>query len=139
MPAYTRLVPLLRASSTSACPMPRLNPVIRTVLSAIVTTPSCIGGARRALSPPCGGGDPAKGRNPSPATKAALGAGFTPGQAWLAAVWAAPTAGDTLAAGISLTDSAPAPMDPVHSADHNQDDHAHVQSRARRPPGAPHR
>src|SRR5215472_5859041 len=37
VPAYTRVAPLRRASSTSARPMPRLPPVTRTVLSAIVT------------------------------------------------------------------------------------------------------
>src|SRR5262249_11301027 len=37
VPAYTRVAPLRSASSTSARPMPRLPPVIRTVLSAIVT------------------------------------------------------------------------------------------------------
>src|SRR6266849_1444801 len=37
VPAYTRLAPRRRASLTSACPMPRLAPVTRTVLSAIVT------------------------------------------------------------------------------------------------------
>src|SRR5262249_4193396 len=35
VPAYTRFAPLLRASATSACPMPRLAPVTRTVLPAI--------------------------------------------------------------------------------------------------------
>src|SRR5260370_532145 len=37
VPAYTRVAPLARASATSACPMPRLAPVTRTVLSSIVT------------------------------------------------------------------------------------------------------
>src|SRR6516164_10698704 len=36
VPAYTRFAPLLRASATSACPMPRVAPVTRTVLPAIV-------------------------------------------------------------------------------------------------------
>ncbi|MGZ3506574.1 MAG: hypothetical protein ACXWNK_15550 [Vulcanimicrobiaceae bacterium] len=35
VPAYTRVAPLRKASSTSACPMPRLAPVTRTALSAI--------------------------------------------------------------------------------------------------------
>src|SRR4029453_3494466 len=109
--------------------MPRLAPVTRTVLSAIAITPSCIGGARRAQSPPCGGGDPANGPNPAPAPNAAPGAGFTPAQAWIAAGWAAPSAWYTSRPGL-VTDSAPAPMDPSRSADHNQDDHAAVQSQA---------
>ena len=50
--------------------------------------------------PAPGGGDPVKGRNPSLATKAGLGAGAI------------------LAAGISLTDSAAAAMDSGRSADH---------------------
>src|ERR1022692_260369 len=33
---YTRFAPLRKASSTSACPIPRLAPVTRTALSAIV-------------------------------------------------------------------------------------------------------
>src|ERR1017187_6726809 len=33
--AYTRLAPLFRASAASACPIPRLDPVTRTVLPAI--------------------------------------------------------------------------------------------------------
>src|SRR5215469_4396475 len=36
VPAYTRLAPLARASAASACPMPRLAPVTRTVLSFMV-------------------------------------------------------------------------------------------------------
>src|SRR5918995_2060052 len=36
VPAYTRLAPLLKASSTSACPIPRLAPVARTALSAMI-------------------------------------------------------------------------------------------------------
>ena len=40
VPAYTRFAPLVNASSTSAWPMPRLAPVTKTVLSAIVITPS---------------------------------------------------------------------------------------------------
>src|SRR5262245_10728353 len=36
VPAYTRLAPLARASAASACPMPRLAPVTRTVLSLMV-------------------------------------------------------------------------------------------------------
>src|SRR6516225_10537718 len=36
VPAYTRFAPLLRASATRACPMPRLAPVTRIVLPAIV-------------------------------------------------------------------------------------------------------
>jgi hypothetical protein len=39
VPAYTRFAPLLKASSTSACPMPRLAPVTKTALSAIVIHP----------------------------------------------------------------------------------------------------
>src|SRR5882757_3854227 len=39
VPAYTRFAPLRRASSTSACPIPRLAPVTRTVRSAIVMVP----------------------------------------------------------------------------------------------------
>jgi hypothetical protein len=35
VPAYTRVAPLLKASSTSACPMPRLAPVTRTVIFAM--------------------------------------------------------------------------------------------------------
>src|SRR5260370_29875543 len=39
--AYTRRAPLLKASSTSACPIPRLAPVTRTVLPAsVMYTPS---------------------------------------------------------------------------------------------------
>src|SRR5882672_4171077 len=45
VPAYTLLAPLLKASSTSALPMPRLAPVTRTALPAIIITvsssPSC--------------------------------------------------------------------------------------------------
>ena len=40
-PAYTRFAPLFNASSTRACPMPRLAPVTRTVLSAMVISSSC--------------------------------------------------------------------------------------------------
>jgi hypothetical protein len=40
VPAYTCLAPLLSASSTSACPMPRLAPVIRTVLFSMVVLSS---------------------------------------------------------------------------------------------------
>ena len=40
VPAYARFAPLRRASSTRACPMPRLAPVTRTVLSEIVITSS---------------------------------------------------------------------------------------------------
>src|SRR5215831_13427169 len=36
VPAYTSAAPLFRASSTSARPMPRLLPVTRTVLSAML-------------------------------------------------------------------------------------------------------
>src|SRR6266566_6641818 len=36
VPASTRLAPLARASAASACPMPRLAPVTRTVLSFMV-------------------------------------------------------------------------------------------------------
>src|SRR6266545_5299343 len=35
VPAYTRVAPLLKASSTSACPRPRLAPVTRTALPSI--------------------------------------------------------------------------------------------------------
>src|SRR5882762_11653803 len=38
VPAYTRFAPLLKASSTSACPIPRLAPVIKTDLSAMFIT-----------------------------------------------------------------------------------------------------
>src|SRR5215510_3611378 len=37
VPAYTRFAPHLKASSTSALPMPRLAPLTRTALSAIFT------------------------------------------------------------------------------------------------------
>src|SRR5215510_12214663 len=48
VPAYTRLAPLLRASSTSACPMPRLAPVTRTVVFAMfVGESSCTRATRR--------------------------------------------------------------------------------------------
>src|SRR2546425_2882332 len=36
VPAYTRFAPLLKASSTSACPIPRLAPVTRTTRPSIV-------------------------------------------------------------------------------------------------------
>src|SRR5258705_6120861 len=36
VPAYTRLAPLLKASSTSARPRPRLAPVTRTAVSAML-------------------------------------------------------------------------------------------------------
>jgi hypothetical protein len=50
VPAYTRLAPRLRASSTSACPIPRLAPVTKTARSAIV-----IGfGSSRSLGPKIG-------------------------------------------------------------------------------------
>ena len=39
VPAYTRFAPLLNASSTSAFPIPRLAPVTRTALFAIVIYP----------------------------------------------------------------------------------------------------
>src|SRR5260370_19806520 len=45
VPAYTRFAPLLKASSTSACPIPRLAPVTRTALSAIVIPSRLIGSA----------------------------------------------------------------------------------------------
>src|SRR5580700_8529176 len=38
VPAYTRFAPLLKASSTSARPMPRLAPVIKTVLLSMFIT-----------------------------------------------------------------------------------------------------
>src|ERR1035438_10506470 len=41
VPAYTRRAPLFRASLTSACPMPRLAPVTRTVLPVIVISAPC--------------------------------------------------------------------------------------------------
>ena len=44
VPAYTRLAPLRRASSTSACPIPRLAPVIRTVLPVAPVLWCLIGG-----------------------------------------------------------------------------------------------
>src|SRR6516164_5450245 len=40
VPAYTRFAPLLRASSTSDLPMPRLAPVTRTALFAMIITVS---------------------------------------------------------------------------------------------------
>src|SRR4029077_19822007 len=42
VPAYTRFAPLRRASSTSACPIPRLAPVTRTALSVIVIDPPVV-------------------------------------------------------------------------------------------------
>src|ERR1035438_3460356 len=54
VPAYTRRAPLFRASLTSACPMPRLAPVTRTVLPAI------------AISAPCRYGPSAYPRSPRP-------------------------------------------------------------------------
>src|SRR5215471_6863042 len=51
VPAYTRFAPLLKASSTSAWPMPRLAPVIKMSLSPIVVmvvqTPTDAGSERR--------------------------------------------------------------------------------------------
>src|SRR5229473_2426672 len=61
VPAYTRFAPLLKASSTSACPIPRLAPVTRTALSAIVMVVlslmlicllPCLVCAREAYRPP---------------------------------------------------------------------------------------
>jgi hypothetical protein len=103
VPAYTRPAPLRRASATSACPMPRLAPVTRTALSAIVITPSCMGGARRTQSPLLEvviRRTAAIHRPPRKLHRRRL----TPAQAWIAAVWAVPSAGSTLAAGIPLTD-----------------------------------
>src|SRR5258708_30792409 len=40
VPAYTRFAPLHKASSTSALPMPRLAPVTRTALFAMIITVS---------------------------------------------------------------------------------------------------
>src|SRR4029453_11571560 len=84
--------------------MPRLAPVTRTVLSAMVITPSCTGGARRAQSPPCGGGDPANGRNPSPPPNAAPGAGSTLLRLGERPCGRGAQRGVHLAAGIPLTD-----------------------------------
>src|SRR6266436_4140976 len=60
VPAYTRFAPLLKASSTSACPIPRLAPVTRTTRPSIVI-------AFVLIQPPCGlsDRDPRRRRSPS--------------------------------------------------------------------------
>ena len=47
VPAYTRAAPRARASVTSACPMPRLAPVTRMVVSAMFMSAAPFGWSRR--------------------------------------------------------------------------------------------